>query len=69
WINWEKEHNDFRVTVTVPRRKHVRNYLKMQGRFSHLTDQEMDEIQQSVNEKVDTINRIVGKTVIGPLVE
>jgi len=69
WINWEMDHGEFRVTVTVPRRKHVRNYLKMQGRFSHLTDQEIDEIQKYVNDKVDSINRMTGRTVIGPLVE
>ncbi|MEM0097172.1 MAG: thiamine pyrophosphate-dependent enzyme [Conexivisphaerales archaeon] len=69
WINWEKEHKEFRVTVTVPRRKHVRNYLKMQGRFRHLNEQEINEIQNLVNKKVDDINSLVGKTVIGPLIE
>lgn len=69
WINWELENGQFRVTVPVPRRKHVRHYIKMQGRFSHLTDQDIEEIQRMVDQEVERVNRMVGRTVIGPVVE
>lgn len=69
WINYEVENGEFRVTTPVPRRKPVREYLKLQGRFRHLTEEEIAEIQRMVDEEVERINRLVGKTVIGPVVE
>ncbi len=70
WINWELENNEvFMVTVPVPKRKHVRHYLRAQGRFNHLTDEDIEEIQKYIDKEVQRINKIVGKEVIGPLVE
>ncbi|MEM2627051.1 MAG: thiamine pyrophosphate-dependent enzyme, partial [Ignisphaera sp.] len=38
WVNWELEDNEvFRITVPVPKRKHVKHYIRAQGRFNHLT--------------------------------
>ncbi len=69
WINWELDHGHFDVTVPVPRRKHVRHYLRMQGRFKHLTDKEIEEIQRWVDQEVERINQMVGRQVIGPVEE
>jgi len=70
WINWELENNEvFRVTVPVPKRKHVKHYIRAQGRFNHLTDQDIEEIQRFVDKEVERINKMVGKEVIGPVVE
>ncbi len=69
WINYEVENGEFRVTTPVPKRKPVREYLKLQGRFRHLTEDEIAEIQRMVDEEVERINKLVGKTVIGPVVE
>jgi len=69
WINYEVENGEFRVTTPVPKRKPVREYLKLQGRFRHLTDEEIEEIQRMVDEEVERINKLVGKTVIGPVSE
>jgi len=70
WINWELENNEvFRVTVPVPKRKHVRHYIRAQGRFNHLTDEDIEEIQKYVDKEVERINKMVGKEVIGPVVE
>ncbi|MEM0489768.1 MAG: thiamine pyrophosphate-dependent enzyme [Ignisphaera sp.] len=70
WINWELENNEvFRVTVPVPKRKHVKHYLKAQGRFAHLTDEDINVIQKYVDKEVERINKLVGKEVIGPVVE
>ncbi len=67
WINYEVENGEFRVTTTVPKRKPVEEYLKLQGRFRHLTAQEINEIQKYVDEQVEYINKLVGKVVIGPV--
>jgi len=69
WINWEMDHGIFRVTVRVPKRKHVRHYLKLQGRFKGLTEEDIEEIQRYVDAEVERINKLVGDQVIGPLVE
>ncbi len=69
WINWELDHGEFNVTVPVVRRKHVKHYLKMQGRFKHLTEEEIEEIQKLVDAEVERVNKLVGKTVIGPVEE
>jgi pyruvate/2-oxoacid:ferredoxin oxidoreductase beta subunit len=38
-----------RLTINVkPEFRPVRDYLKMQGRFNHLTDQNIEAIQQNV---------------------
>lgn len=70
WINWELIHNkEFRVTTPVPKRKHVRHYLTAQGRFRGLTNEDIEEIQKYVDAEVERINKMVGETVIGPVVE
>ncbi|MCX8196034.1 MAG: thiamine pyrophosphate-dependent enzyme [Acidilobaceae archaeon] len=69
WVNWEWSRGDFRVTTRVPRRKHVRHYLSLQGRFRGLTEAEIEEIQEQVNREVERINKLVGEEVIGPLAD
>ncbi|NPA97107.1 MAG: pyruvate synthase subunit beta [Crenarchaeota archaeon] len=69
WINWELDHGEFRVTVPVPKRKHVKHYIRAQGRFRHLTDEDIEKIQEYINKEVERINKLVGKEVIGPLAE
>ena len=69
WINYEIDHGEFRVTTRVPKRKPVREYLKLQGRFRHLTDKEIEEIQKFVDKEVERINKLVGEEVIGPVVK
>ncbi|MCE4623691.1 MAG: thiamine pyrophosphate-dependent enzyme [Caldisphaeraceae archaeon] len=64
---YEIDHGEFRVTFPVAKRKHVREYLKLQGRFAHLTDEEIEHIQKLVDAQVEKINKRAGKTVIGPL--
>jgi pyruvate ferredoxin oxidoreductase beta subunit len=69
WINYEIDYGEFRVTTPVKKRKPVREYIKYQRRFSHLTEIEIELIQQMVDEQVERINKMAGKTVIGPVVE
>ena len=69
WINWELDHGEFDVTVPVRRRKPVREYLRMQGRFKHLTEEQIREIQRMVDQEVERINKLVGREVIGPVEE
>jgi Pyruvate:ferredoxin oxidoreductase and related 2-oxoacid:ferredoxin oxidoreductases, beta subunit len=67
WVNYEIEHGEFRVTLPVPRRKHVKCFLQLQGRFRHLKPEEVEHIQRVVDRDVEEINRLMGREVIGPL--
>ncbi|MEB3816952.1 MAG: pyruvate synthase subunit beta [Desulfurococcales archaeon] len=67
WILYEIDHGVFRVTFPVKRRKPVIEYLKLQGRFRHLTPEEIEKIQEMVDKQVEEVNKLVGKEVIGPV--
>lgn len=69
WILYEVYEGKLTVTTKVSRRKPVKEYLKMQGRFRHLTEEDIAKIQRQVDESVAEINRIVGEEVIGPVQE
>ena len=44
-----------------PREYLVREYFRLQGRFRHLTDQDLDQIQQMVNEDWELLLRKAGE--------
>ncbi len=67
WVNYEIERETFRVTTPVPKRLPVSEYLKLQGRFAHLTKEEIDAIQRMVDEDAEYINKLAGSVVIGPV--
>jgi len=67
WVNYEIEDGVLRVTTPVPRRLPVEEYLKLQGRFAHLTKEEIEAVQRVVDEDVEYINKLAGATVIGPV--
>jgi pyruvate/2-oxoacid:ferredoxin oxidoreductase beta subunit len=50
-----------RYTINYkPREYLVREYFRLQGRFKHLTDQDLDQIQQMVNEDWELLLRKAG---------
>lgn len=51
WLLYEVEQGKLNVTFKPPKRKPVAEYLKLQGRFRHLTDKEIAEIQRMVDEE------------------
>jgi pyruvate/2-oxoacid:ferredoxin oxidoreductase beta subunit len=51
-----------RYTINYkPREYLVREYFRLQGRFRHLTDQDIDQIQQMVNEDWELLLRKAGE--------
>lgn len=53
WVLYEIENGDpstLRITVRPPKRKPVKEYLKLQGRFKHLRREEIERIQKLVDE-------------------
>ncbi|MEM1689459.1 MAG: pyruvate synthase subunit PorB [Candidatus Hadarchaeales archaeon] len=51
WILYEIEKGKVNVTFKPPKRIPVRDYLMAQGRFRHLSDKEIIEIQRMVDEQ------------------
>jgi pyruvate ferredoxin oxidoreductase beta subunit len=51
WILYEIENGNTNVTVKPSARKPVLDYLKLQGRFRHLNEQEIANIQRMVDER------------------
>ncbi len=69
WVNYEVENGVFRVTTPVPKRKPVKEYLALQGRFRHLTEDDVKYVQRIVDDYVARINKLAGSEVIGPVSE
>jgi pyruvate ferredoxin oxidoreductase beta subunit len=51
WVLYEVEGGKLNVTLKPARRRPVADYLRMQGRFRHLTDEDIAGIQQMVDEQ------------------
>jgi|Deesub1362A_J573_1020465.scaffolds.fasta_scaffold00005_201 pyruvate ferredoxin oxidoreductase beta subunit len=51
WLLYEVEKGEMRVTYTPTVKKPVRDYLKMQKRFRHLSDELINKIQAEVDER------------------
>jgi len=48
---YEVENGKYKLNVNLPKLKPVNDYLKLQGRFRHLSKDVINEIQQRVNEE------------------
>ncbi len=65
WILYEWEYGTFRLTgpsrnlLDKKKRKPVVEYLRLQGRFRHLSDEEIDRIQEMVDEKWNRIQELL----------
>ncbi len=51
WFLYEAEGSKMNVTFKPTKRRSVADYLKMQGRFRHLTEEDISEIQGIVDEQ------------------
>jgi pyruvate/2-oxoacid:ferredoxin oxidoreductase beta subunit len=50
-VSWEYENGKFRLTYRPTKPKPVEEYVRAQGRFSHLGDKEIGEMQRMVDEE------------------
>ena len=50
WILYEVENGVFKLNVKISKRKPVKEYLSIQGRFRHLTAEDLEKIQKEVDE-------------------
>ncbi len=58
---YEVENGQYRMTKKVKELKPVRDYLKPQGRFRHLTDDIVDRIQEMVTRRYEELQKKCGQ--------
>jgi pyruvate ferredoxin oxidoreductase beta subunit len=59
---YEVEGGKYKMTVEVPKLRPIRDYLKGQGRFRHLTEDMIDDIQKQVTKDYQTIKKLTGSS-------
>ena len=59
---WEMEDGEYRITAPVNNPRPVRDYLSLCGKFSHLQEKEIDEIQKIVDNRYAIIKSLVEAT-------
>lgn len=55
---FEIENGKFNLNYKPAKRKKVEEYLKMQGRFRHLTQQQIDEIQDGIDKEWQELEKV-----------
>jgi len=63
WPLYEVENGVLKVNVK-PKQKPVEDYLKLQNRFRHLTDDQIKGIQANIDEKREMLLKNDGKKII-----
>lgn len=56
WPLWEYERGTFRITE-VKEKRPVEDYLKLQGRFSHVTEKDIEDIKQYITDLGERIRK------------
>lgn len=52
---YEVEHGKYHLSIEFPKLKPVKEYIKLQGRFRHLTDEMIEEIEKRVHEEYEIL--------------
>lgn len=57
---YEIEEGKYRLSINIPKLKPVREYLRLQGRFGHLSEGTIKEIQDRVDEEYSKLMEKIG---------
>ena len=57
---YEVEEGKYKLSIDLPKLRPVTDYLKLQGRFRHLSDDVMNEIQQRTNKEYAKLKEKLG---------
>ena len=58
---YEVERGQYRLSIDFPKLKPIKEYIKLQGRFRHLTDEMIDEIEKRVHMEDEPLKAKAGK--------
>ena len=73
WVLWEYSNGEFSLTYRPKPRRHVKEYLRMQGRFKHLTEYQLEEIERMTEkeweywEEMDRQKKIILPWIAAPI--
>ena len=57
---YEVENGKYKLNIALPQLRPVQDYLKLQGRFRHLSEETVKEIQQRVDKEYAKLMEKVG---------
>jgi pyruvate/2-oxoacid:ferredoxin oxidoreductase beta subunit len=60
---WEAENGKLRFTYQVENPRPIQEFTKLNGRFSHLHEEDIQELQQMVDQRFDQLNRMASNPV------
>jgi pyruvate ferredoxin oxidoreductase beta subunit len=60
---YEVERGQYRLNIDFPKLKPIKEYIKLQGRFRHLTDDMIEEIEKRVHKEYEQLRAKAGKGV------
>jgi pyruvate ferredoxin oxidoreductase beta subunit len=60
---YEVENGTYRLTIDFPALRPIRDYIKPQGRFRHLTEDMINEIEKRVHKEYEQLKEKAGKGV------
>ena len=60
---YEVEDGQYRLTIDFPTLRPIRDYIKLQGRFRHLTDDMINAIEKRIHKEYEQLKEKAGKGV------
>jgi len=60
---WEAEHGKLRLTHEVTKPKDIKEYTNLSGKYSHLTPEDLEQVQDTVNERYAMIKALASMMV------
>jgi pyruvate ferredoxin oxidoreductase beta subunit len=60
---YEVERGQYRLSIDFPKLKTIKEYIKLQGRFRHLTEDMIEEIEQRVHKEYEQLKAKAGEGV------
>jgi pyruvate ferredoxin oxidoreductase beta subunit len=58
---YEVEYGRYRLSIDFPKLRPVKEYIKLQGRFRHLTDEMIEEIEKRVRKEYKELKERAAK--------
>jgi pyruvate ferredoxin oxidoreductase beta subunit len=58
---YEVERGQYRLSINFPKLKPIKGYVKLQGRFRHLTDEMIEEIEKRVHREYEELREKASK--------
>ncbi len=58
---YEVERGQYRLNIDFPNLKSIKEYIKLQGRFRHLTDEMIEEIERRTHQEYEKLRAKAGK--------